>query len=666
MFMRTPWLRKTALICCAGAWLAAWTANSAWARNQPAPDWALAAAKTATPADSGDASAVLLFDEYVITVDGQNHAVERERFATRILKPQGREWGHCAVDYDVDEKLDYFHAWTITADGQQFQAKDSDFEDRGAYDAPELQMTDRIRALNPPAGDPGAVVACETEKRLAPYMDEEDWQIQLPIPVVDEALELDLPPGGHFAQSWSHYTPVKEEEAGANQMRWEIKGMPALDLENLHATPAWDALAARMSVKWGDAAVNGVDNQWRALGLWQDQLEAHRTDPTPEIVAKAQALAAGAPDFYTKLSRITAYIQKNVRYFIVEKGIGGWQAHFAGDIFRNGYGDCKDKTTLLIAMLQAIGVRAYYLHVDSERGVIDPEEPSLTGNHMIAAIELPEGENDARLMARVKAAGGKTLLIFDPTDEETPVGLIRGELQGAYGNLADGADSQVIQMPVLAPDSGGLSRTGNFVLAADGSFSGDVTDVFTGVDAARERGMLKDNSQNDVRERLERGLSADLPGVTFKGFEFEQTEKLDQPIRLEMHLSAAGYAHSAGPLLLLRPRVLGSDGREVPDVMESKARHFPIEIGHPGCWRDSFDIALPAGYAVDGAPDPVNVDVGFASYHSTVTAKGNVLHYEREYVVKDVEIPPAKAEDFRRLESSIFEDEKGAVVLKKD
>jgi len=52
-------------------------------------------------------------------------------------------------------------------------------------------------------------------------------------------------------------------------------------------------------------------------------------------------------------------------------------------------------------------------------------------------------------VARVKAATGKTLLIFDPTDEETPVGLIRSALQGAYGNLSNGPDSQVLKMPVL-------------------------------------------------------------------------------------------------------------------------------------------------------------------------------------------------------------------------
>jgi transglutaminase-like putative cysteine protease len=132
-----------------------------------------------------------------------------------------------------------------------------------------------------------------------------------------------------------------------------------------------------MSIKWGDAAVNGNENQWRALGLWQQQLEEHRPDPSPVISAKAQELIAGAPDLYTKLSRITDYIQKNIRYFVVERGIGGWQAHYAADIYRNRYGDCKDKTTLLISMLQAVGIRAYYFHVDSRRGIIDPDAPSL-------------------------------------------------------------------------------------------------------------------------------------------------------------------------------------------------------------------------------------------------------------------------------------------------
>jgi transglutaminase-like putative cysteine protease len=661
MAMHSSGARVIAIFACT----AAWTSVQSFAKMQPAPQWAMDVVKTPTPSNVGDAPAVLLFDEYLITVDEQNHAIERERSVVRILKPQGREYAHCSAEYDTDAKLDSFHAWTIAASGQQFEAKDTDFHDVGAYSDIDMQSADRFRLLNPPANDPGATVVCETDVHLRPYMTSEDWQIQLPIPVADEALEIDLPPGGHFAQSWSRYEPVKPEEVGSNRLRWEIKGMPALDLENLHATPAWEALAARMSVKWGDSAVNGVDNQWRAIGEWMDQLEAHRPDPTPEITAKAQEITAGAPDLYTKLDRITGYIQQNIRYFIVTRGIGGWQAHYAGDIYRNRYGDCKDKTTLLISMLQAIGIRAYYLHVDSERGVIDPDEPSVRGDHMITAIELPEGENDPRLMARVKTAGGKTLLIFDPTDETTPVGLVRPELQGAYGNIANGENSRILQIPVLSPDSAGLDRSGSFTMAADGSISGDVTDIFNGVDAARERSFLKENLSKDIHDSLEKSVESDLPGLTFKGYEFHQQDDLDKPISLDLHVSAESYARSAGPLLLVRAHVLGSHAREVPDLMENKARSYPIEIGHPGRWRDSYDITLPAGYVVDETPDPVNVDTDFASYHSSVSAKGNVLHYQSEYVVKQVEIPASQAAEFRKIEGAILFDEKGAVVLKK-
>ena len=639
--------------------------SAAAAKPQPAPAWALDVAKTATPFTVNDAAAVVLFDEYLITVDERNHAVERERFAVRILKPQGRKYAHCEASYDTDAKLNSFRSWTITPDGHQFQAMETDFIDHGAYAGADMQFTERVRGVNPPASDPGSVVVCETEGGLRPYMSEEDWDIQAPIPVVFEALELALPPGGHHAISWHNFAPIKPVETASNHLRWEIKDMPALDLENLHATPPWRALAARISVKWGDAAVTGADNQWRAIGLWQARLEEHRPDPTPEITAKTLELTAGAPGLYTKLSHITDYIQKNVRYFVVERGIGGWQAHYAADIYRNHYGDCKDKTTLLISMLQAIGVRAYYLHVDSERGTIDPDAPSLAGNHMITAIELPEGENDPRLMARVKVVNGKTLLIFDPTDEETPVGLIRGELQGAYGNISNGADSQVLQMPVLSPDSGGRSRKGSFNLTADGALAGDVTVTFTGNDASNERSFIKGNDSKEIRESLERSIGSDLPGLSFKGFEFHQTSELDKPLSLDLHLSATNYAHASGPLLLLRPRVLGSHARAIPDVMEGKLRKYPIELGHPGRWRDSFYIAIPSGYLVDETPDPVDIDVDFASYHSAVSAKGNLLHYEREYVVRQVEIPPAKAAAFRHLESVILSDEKSAAVLKK-
>jgi hypothetical protein len=140
-----------------------------------------------------------------------------------------------------------------------------------------------------------------------------------------------------------------------------------------------------------------------------------------------------------------------------------------------------------------------------------------------------------------------------------------------------------------------------------------------------------------------------------------QPPELDKPIEIHYQLTATQYAHQAGPLLLVRPRVVGSQVMPFDD----KPRTVPIDLGATGRWKDSYDIALPAGYVVDETPDPVDLDVDFASYHSTITARANTLHYERELVVKQVEIPADKALAFRKLESAIMTDEKGTAVLKK-
>ncbi|MGO8757660.1 MAG: DUF3857 domain-containing protein [Terracidiphilus sp.] len=635
-------------------------------KDAPVPQWGLDAAKTHTPDYAKDSPSVILFDEYVETIDGQGRAVEREREAIRILQPQARNQG-CEVRYDVDEKIDYFREWTIGADEKQYQAKDTDFVDEGAgemgivKDAPIYLETVKYRIVHPPAANVGATILCESEELMAPWSQEKVWGIQSGIPFVFEALEIDLPPGRSYSESWHRFPPVKPVEVAPNHWRWEIKDMARLDLRDVKASPEWAALAARMTINWGDGAAQGVDNQWHALGLWYSDLEVHRADPTPEITAKAKELAAGAPDFFTKLTNITEYIQKNVRYFVVERGIGGFQSHPAGDIFRNRYGDCKDKTTLLISMLQAVDIQADYVLVDDRRGVVDPDAPSIYGDHMITAIEVPANVEDPRLMAVVAAKDGKRYLIFDPTNERTPVGNLPSYLQGSYGILAAGSASQLIPLPVLSPDTSGTEQKGTFTLAADGTLSGAVDTLHGGPEGADYRLFLKYTDEKERRERWEKHIAEDLPGVVLDSFQFVQPSSLAKPLEFHYTVTVPHYSHQAGPLLLVRPRVVGDDAIAFDD----KPRSIPIELSATGDWHDSFDIALPPGYAVDETPDPVDLDAGFASYRAATTAKGNVLHYERDYVVRQVQLPAEKAPEFRKFENAILADEKGSVVLKK-
>ena len=99
-------------------------------------------------------------------------------------------------------------------------------------------------------------------------------------------------------------------------------------------------------------------------------------------------------------------MQRNIRYVGIEIGIGGLQPHTADDVFRNRYGDCKDKATLLRAMLENVGIHSTWVLVDTRRGFVDPKVPSVDGNHAIAAIEIPAGYTNPVLQSVVTAKSG--------------------------------------------------------------------------------------------------------------------------------------------------------------------------------------------------------------------------------------------------------------------
>ncbi len=141
----------------------------------------------------------------------------------------------------------------------------------------------------------------------------------------------------------------------------------------------------------------------------------------------------------------------------------------------------------------------------------------------------------------------------------------------------------------------------------------------------------------------------------------QQADQLQKDVLINFKFSTPQYGQARGPLMLVRPRVLGENGAYV----ERKPRHYSIELGQTETEIDSYEIEIPKGYAVDDIPDPSKIDVGFASYQSKFEVEGSKLHYWREYVVRDLSVPPEKFNDWVRLQGVIGADETAAAVLKR-
>ncbi len=143
------------------------------------------------------------------------------------------------------------------------------------------------------------------------------------------------------------------------------------------------------------------------------------------IVEAAQASIAAHPDRYALIASLVAQLHQRVRYTGVEFNQAGLVPRSPAVTLQRGYGDCKDKATLLVALLRQAGVPASIALLRAGFGEdIAPELPGMgVFNHAIVYIPAAAGSPPMWVdaTARYAPAGqlpamdqGRTALIVAP------------------------------------------------------------------------------------------------------------------------------------------------------------------------------------------------------------------------------------------------------------
>ena len=625
------------------------------------PDWVHQAAEKPLGTLDPEINAVVLLDEVKYTIPGGDDILERYRRVVKIVRKEGREEGDLSVWIGHEGKVLSVHAWSIDKSGREYELKEKDFAERAPYSY-VLYDDVRMRTTQAPAADAGSLIAFEYEVRRKVWIKELNWFFQEENPVREARLILQMPAGWEYKDSWASASRVEPEPSSEGGLQWTVRDVPPIKREP--RMPAFLSISGQMELSYFGPSVGSKNSaanveSWEALGRWYTGLTAGRRSPTSEISQKARELTAGKADFDGKVRTLASFLQTDVRYVAIEIGIGGYQPHAAGDIFHARYGDCKDKATLLSSLLQEVGIRSEYVLINTNRGIVSPTNHSAIFNHAILAIELPATLNANSYHSIFRSKAGKRYLIFDPTDEYTPLGDLRSELQDTYALLVTDAGGELIHTALQPPENNTLVREGQFKLNSDGSLSGEVVEKRTGDHALYERYALKEANQQQRLQRVERSLGHSLRGFTLQSLEIQQLDTRDKDLVLTYNFTVPNYVHVQGPLTLARPRILG----EMTFAVDQKPRHYAIEMRSASRETDVFEIEIPPGYKVDDMPDPVKIDMGFASYQSKSEVAGTKLRYTREYVVRDLHVGPERLADLRKLEGMIGADEMAAVVL---
>jgi Domain of Unknown Function with PDB structure (DUF3857) len=624
------------------------------------PDWLRSLAQQPQKKYAEDANAVVLLDEREITVRDAGDIVTHGRIAYRILRPEGRHFAELGLHFDNETKINSFHGWSITSKGQEYEAKDKD--------ALETSMSTyaifsdiKYKVMILPGADVGTVVGFEYEQKDRPFLFQDFWWFQDEIPVDVARYTLRLPPGWEYRANWINHPEQKPIEQNGAYV-WEVRDVPRIERE--YHRPPDRAVAGTMIVTFFSEKIKDQTfRSWNDLGVWYSQLTSDTRQPSPALEQAVQELAPPSLLLFDRIKALARFAQRDVRYAAIEVGIGGLKPHPAADVFSHRYGDCKDKATVLSTMLAQIGVKSYYMPIHDERGIYTDKTPPNRGfDHVILAIQLPDASYAKPLPAVYDHPKLGHLLIFDPTNELVPLGQLPYYEQDSFALLVTDNGGELIHLPVSSPETNLLKRTARVKLLADGSLEGEVEEIYTGYRAALARQYWKDATEKDRKKILERVLGASLGSFQVEDITVSNADDLEKDLTLSYKFTVDRYAKNAGPLLLIRPRVVGE---YAGDLDSTKPRHYGYEIRAPYWTSETVEITLPEGYKVDELPASAKSSLAFAEYNSKTEDAGNVLRYTRDYKVTTTLIPVEKVDQLKSLFGEITMDEKNMAVLKK-
>lgn len=151
--------------------------------------------------------------------------------------------------------------------------------------------------------------------------------------------------------------PVQSKTPSLLTYSWNLAAVKAAPVDN--DAPGW--YDPYELVEWGEF------RDWREVVQWAQPLYAPLPLTEP-LKREVQRIAAAESTPEARLLAVLKLVQQEVRYLAISIGRGSHAPNDPNLVWERRFGDCKDKTLLMLSLLQALGIEAHAALVDTERG----------------------------------------------------------------------------------------------------------------------------------------------------------------------------------------------------------------------------------------------------------------------------------------------------------
>jgi len=617
------------------------------------------------PQVDSKAPAIVLLDDATLTFDNEGVATMTSRWVVKVLKREGREWADAGQTYETETgKVREFRGWLLKPDGTVKKYGKAETVDVSLV-ADDVYNQARRKLISAKEDtEAGAVFGYEAIHERRSIFTQYEWFFQSSLPVVLSRLRVALPQGWSAEGKTFNCPPLTPSRGEDGSYTWEMKDLPYR--ENQPMMPALVDIVPRLAVSVFPAPGSRASSvlktfpQWNDVAKWLWDLAETQRQPDSAISAKAAELVKDEQAELEKL-RLVGRFAQTVQYVSIQMGIGrggGYRPHLASEILAKFYGDCKDKTNLMRSLLTALRFETYPVAVYAfDRNYVRPDWPSPQQfNHAIIAVKVGEATSASSVIVHPELG---RLLLFDPTDEHTPLGDIPENLQGSLALVGHPETESLVPIPVFSVEQNCLKRTVTAKLEPNGAMTARISEQSIGQAAVGERSLHKRKTADEYRKTIEGWISGSLVAASIARLDCRDERDSNQ-FRLDVELTTPKYGQlMQNRLLVFRPAILSR--REAVSFMEGE-RHHPVEI-EPEGFEEQSEIALPDGFAVDELPDPLKLQSAFGAYESLVETDGKVLKYHRRLSLRPMFVAADRYPEVKSFFDRISEAEQSPAVL---
>jgi hypothetical protein len=409
--------------------------------------------------------------------------------------------------------------------------------------------------------------------------------------VLAEILKLEVP-ADKYVQVWSpNHQPTVATGNGERTYTWKVsqlvpapKNTTDKSAKDTPKDPDEDAEGRKVpSVAWT------TFHTWAEVGDWYRALELAQSAPTDAIRSKANELTRDSKTPEDQVRALYQYVSSQTRYIGIDFGIGHYKPHLAAEILANQYGDCKDKDTLLEALLRAKGFSSAPALIGAGIAPV-PEVPSPADfNHVITTVDLP----------------GRRIWL-DSTPDSAPFRYLNAVIRNQKALVVPAAaPASLVSTPANPPYAFAEDKASQYISRLTG-FSGTTSNTqFKNVnDPAAPIVMTYDYTRSPFGDWDDLRI---VPLFPFPEFPLEN---------------------------------------------DKAASLKDIPLGAPRSLSAFTTIHLPEGYRVN-LPNPIHAKTDFATFDKTYKFENGEIIAERDIVVLKSKIPKADWKSYQTFVKDI-------------